>query len=166
VPAYLTTAQFIDRTVAPPAYIAAVEARSPGWTQQQLAQESARIDARLRKRYAAPFVAGDGSPNAPELVNVWLTRVVTRSVYLRRGVDPTDELWSEIREDARLAETELKEAADGATGLWDLPLRDAPGTTSGISQGGPRSYSEASPYVYTDVQRAIATGEDQSGRET
>lgn len=165
MPAYLTQAQFALRSIAPPEYIDAIELRAPGWTVQQLLQESARIDARLKKRYAAPFVDGAGAPNAPELVQLWLARIVTLKVYLRRGVDPTDEQFVEVRDDARRAEDELKEAADGAMGLWDLPVRGQE-TTSAITYGGPRVYSEASPYVWTDVQRDIATGEDQSGRGT
>lgn len=165
MPAYLTKAQFALRSIAPAEYIDAIELRTPGWIDQQLLQESARLDARLKKRYAAPFVDGAGQPAAPELVMLWLTRIVTLKVYLRRGVDATDEQFVEVRDDARAAEAELKEAADGAMGLWDLPVRGQE-QTSAITYGGPRVYSEQSPYVWTDVQADIARGEDRSGRGT
>ena len=88
-----------------------------------------------------------------------------RRAALKRGVDPSDQQFSEIREDATKAEKEIEEAANSHDGLFDLPLLDSE-KTSGISKGGPRVYSEASPYVFMDVQRDAGRGEDDSRRGT
>jgi len=57
------------------------------------------------------------------------------------------------KEQHDIAVAELKEAADSKDGLFDLPLR-ADTTATGVSKGGPRGYSEASPYTNLDRQRA------------
>jgi hypothetical protein len=119
----------------------------------------------LRKRYASPFFAFDGTPPevTPPTVQAWLARIVTWRVMLRRGVDPNDVQADTIKEDHDLAQAEVLEAANSETGWFDLPLRlDENG--SAITQANPRSYSEQSPYVYTDLQAATARTEDENGR--
>ena len=140
--------------------IDAIENVHSGWVAQQLSSWSQWIDSRLRKRYAAPFA----SPY-PEAVLSWLARIVTLRCYLRRGVDPTDQQFAEIKADADTAVAEIKEAADSNEGLFDLPLLDAV-DVSAIVKAGPRVYSEASPYVFADVQRDAARYEDRSRRGT
>ena len=157
--AYLTLDEFKLRTTMPPEYVTAIENIQPGWTLAQLEQASRWIDSRLRKRYAAPFTT------APESVKSWLTRLVTVRCFVRRGVDPTDQQFDQVREDATKAEQEIREAADGNVGLFDLPLLDSEKTT-GISLGGPMVYSESSPYVWTDVQRERGRPEDSWRRGT
>src|SRR5688572_19905169 len=137
--------------------IAWCEARQPGWVLAQLQSQSGGIDARLRKRYAVPFVA------TPDVVRVWLTNIVTRRLFLFRGVDPTDRQFVEICKDADQSVQDLKEAADAVEGLFDLPLRNAGLSATAVSKGGPFGYSEASPYVGADLQREIGTAEDMQG---
>lgn len=155
--AYLTLAEFKDASVMPDEDVDALDDRYPAFFGVQLANESARIDARLRKRYAVPFE----SPY-PLAVVRWLAALVTERAYLKRGVDPNDAQMSRILEDAKDARTELEEAANSVEGLFDLPVR-ADSTSSGISKGGPLGYSEASPYVWKDAQREAGAEEDRNG---
>lgn len=148
--AYLTVAQFRLRTTMPQSDVDALEVSDPGFLDAQLTSWSSRIDAQLSKRYAAPFA----SP-VPEIVLEWLTRCVTVRAYLKRGVNPSDEQFAAIKEDAEAALKEVEAAANSQTGLYDLPLRSDT-TASGITKGGPLAYSEQSPYVWADYQRQDA----------
>lgn len=131
------------------------------WIDGQLAYWSRWIDSRLRKRYSVPFDAD----NTPEAVTGWLARLVTVRCFLRRGVDPTDQQFDVIRQDADDAKAEIDEAANSETGLFDLPIRSDT-TATGIARGAPQVYSEASPYVWGDKQREAATTEDRNGSGT
>lgn len=153
--AYLTLAAFKVRSLMPQTDVEALEALAPGFVDGQLEYYSRWIDARLRKRYAAPFE----TPN--ETVKEWLSRLVTVRCYLRRGVDPTDEQFVSIKEDRDEARDEIKEAADSETGLFDLPLLDAADGTA-VSKGGPYGYSEQSPYVAFDRQAETGRTEDRN----
>jgi len=151
------------RTVLPESFVCDVEDRSPGWIAGQLETWSRWIDARLRKRYATPFAAFNDTPPTPPTIQLWLTRIVTWRIMLRRGVDPSDLQADTIKSDHDLAMDEILEAANSQDGWFDLPTKtDANG--SAISQGGPLFYSEASPYVWTDQQVAAARNEDDNGR--
>lgn len=140
--------QFRDRTDMPVEDVDDLQQRQPGWLQGRVVGVYAEICARLKKRYQAPFAAP-----IPEVVLGWMTSIVTLSAYKKRGYNPTSAQDQEISKEADRAWAAVKEAADSEEGLYDLPLRqDAPGS-SGVSQGGPFGYSEASPYEWTDVQR-------------
>lgn len=158
--AYLDKDAFANRSILPDGYADAIEAVTPGWIDLQLEEWSAWIDSRLRKRYAAPFVVP-----YPAAVTAWLVRLVTVRCYLKRGVEATDEQFVSIQQDAADAKTEIMEAANGETGLFDLPLR-ADTTVTGISKGRPMSYSEQSPYAWTREQRRIGREEDSNGGGT
>lgn len=160
--AYLTLATFKNLTVMPSNFVDAIEAApaSAGWVDAQLAYWSAQIDSRLGKRYAVPFDAP-----YPVAVTGWLARIVTIRCWLRRGVDPNDLQFSEIKADADAAWAEIKEAADSNVGLFDLPLR-ADTNASGVSRGGPIGYSETSPFVWTDIQASTGRDEDAAGGGT
>jgi len=157
---YLTFLEFRSLTLMPSGDVDALETASPGWIESQLEYWTAQIDSRLRKRYAAPF-----SSPYPLAVQGWLARIVTVRCYLKRGIDPSDLQFAEIKADADTAVAEIKEAADSNVGLFDLPLR-ADTTTTGVTKGAPRSYSESSPYVWTDVQSDSANYEDTNRRGT
>lgn len=157
---YLTVAEFKARTVMPSVAVDEVEVISPGFVLARLTIESAGIDSRLRKRYAAPFAAP-----VPDVVLGWLVAVVTEQAYRKRGIDPTDEMAETYLEDAKRARDEILEAANSDEGLFDLPLRQDT-TETGISQGGPYGYSEASPYVQADLQRDAGWAEDLNRRGT
>jgi hypothetical protein len=154
--AYLTLAEFQALSVIPSEFVSAIETLSPGWTLAQLTLESARIDARLSKRYGVPFQLP-----APICVQGWLAKIVTLSAYLRRGFDPTDRQGASYIADRDGALAEIKEAADAVDGLFDLPLR-ADLTTSGVTRGSPKAYSEQSPYVFTDGQSRVGRQEDDN----
>jgi hypothetical protein len=152
--AYLTLEEF--RLLSVFAGVNDLEAEVPGWIDAQLEAVSADIDSRLRKRYAVPF----GSP-APHTIRRWLSRLVTRECYLRRGIDPTDPQWTSIEAAATKAEEEIREAADSEGGLFDLPLR-ADSTSSGVTSPAVLSYIETSPYVWRD--RQVAGGREDDAR--
>lgn len=138
----------------PAADVDEVEFQFPGFIASRILIASSRIDARLRKRYAVPFVA----PVA-EIVLEWLTAIVTAEVYRKRGWNPGDAQSAQIEADRDRAFDDLKEAADGHEGLFDIPLREDT-TAEGISKGGPLFYSEASPYKWMDEQREAARTDD------
>ena len=154
--AYLTLAEFKASSVIPSSFVSDIETVSPGWTLLQLTLESARLDARLGKRYATPFALP-----APLCVQGWLAKIVTLSAWLKRGFDPTDRQGQIYVADRDGALAEIKEAADAVDGLFDLPLR-ADLTASGVTRGSPRAYSEQSPYVFTDGQSRVGIHEDDN----
>lgn len=158
MPAYLTKAEFINITIMPVEFINAIEAKSPGFVDKQLEIYSALIDSRLVKRYGVPFQAP-----YPLMVTLWLTRIVTHQLWLRRGSDPNDEQYQDVKAAALSSYDELKEAADAQNGLFDLPLR-ADTNLSGVDRIGPFGYSEQSPYVWATRQATTGRDEDRNGR--
>ncbi|HSC88275.1 MAG TPA: hypothetical protein VLC09_13425 [Polyangiaceae bacterium] len=156
---FLTPAEFKLRATLPREFIVACEQVEPGWLQKQLEMKTAWIVARLEKRY------GPWSPPYPEIAQGWLTSLVTMSVMLRRGFDPEDKQAADFKEEAAAAKSEIAEAANAETGLFELPLR-ADTTEGGVSRGGPFGYSEQSPYVAFDQQAAVGRNEDFNGGGT
>jgi hypothetical protein len=156
-PAYLTATTLANFTLAPADYLTEVEGLAPGWIAARLASLSRLIDARLRKRYAAPFA----SPY-PEAVQNWLAQLFTPELYLKRGVDPTDAQFAAMQKIAEDAWAQVTEAATADENKFDLPLR-ADTHATGITYGAPLAYTETSPYVWRDVQRRTAEEEDDSG---
>ena len=152
---YLTPSTFTDASIMSPEYATAIETMHPGWMALGLTRWSNWIDARLAKRYTTPFDAD--SP--PPVVQEWLNRLFTHRCYLKRGVDSTDAQVEALAADAKAAADEITEAANAKDGLFELPLRaDAPGVT-GVSRGDVLSYTEASPYTWSELQRDAAAGE-------
>jgi hypothetical protein len=142
-------------------WIAEVATRHPGWIEKQIDLVSAlEVDARLAKRYVTPFA----SP-PPLAVQSWAARILDARVLIRRGIDPVDDQYLAILADANAAKAEMAEAANAEAGLYDLPLR-ADTDASGIARPMPRSYSEASPYVWTTRQSARGRTEDGIGEGT
>ncbi len=144
---YLDVAAFRVRTVMPDEDVDTVEARYPGFILARLREETAWINGRLIKRYAVPFAAP-----VPEIVLGWLTKMVTPSVYIKRGWNGTSEQDQEILTAEKTAREEVKEAANSEEGLFELPLRQDRPDVSAVSAGGPLGYSEPNPYVWTDRQ--------------
>jgi hypothetical protein len=155
--AYLTLQDFTDRTVAPTSYITEVETDQPGWTLKQINMWGRWIDARLGKRYAVPF-----DTDTPEVIKNWLSRLITWELYLKRGINPDDAQVAMIQERATTAEAEVKEAATGDTGLFEIPLKETPKPDAeGITRGAPLAYTEAGPYAWSRVQRANALNDPE-----
>lgn len=159
-PSYLDLAGFKALSMMPESDVDALEALYAGWIDRQLLVWSRKIDSRLGKQYATPFV----SP-FPEVVTEWLAQIVTVRAFLRRGVDPTDAQFAAIKADADEAVADIKEAADSVNGLFELPLTSAT-SAQGMTRGGPRGYSEASPYVGFDIQADVGRDEDAAGSGT
>lgn len=157
MPAYLDTAGFKNHSPMANAAVDELETFAPGFLAAQLTAKSAWIDGRLSKRYEAPFAAP-----YPALVLEWLGRIVTPIAMMKRGVDPNDPQYVAIREDADAAKSEVDEAANSNEGRFELPLRSDT-SANGVTRGGPRSYTEASPYVWTDEQRRTGRDEDANG---
>lgn len=151
---------FMARTVMPSVDVLAIEdaeTGTPGWIASRIAVATSWIESKLRKRYAVPFDAP-----VPEVFYGWVVAIVTPEAYRRRGWDPGEAQSAQIEQDRKDAREQVQEAADSETGLYDLPLR-ADLTTTGITLGGPFSYSEQSPYSWMDLQ--VETGrEDDNGR--
>lgn len=136
--------------------IAALETLYPGIVAATSTYVSALFDAKLAKRYGAPF----NTPYPFALVyNV--ARVVAYRLWLKRGYNPNGQLDVQIKADADEALAWLAEAANSATGLVELPITNgALNGASAITQGAPLAYTEASPYVWTDKQRETGRAED------
>jgi len=156
VSSYLTLAEFRALSLMPGGDIDALELVAAGWILGQLTAGSAAIDARLSKRYEAPFAAP-----YPVAVTDWLARLVTVRAYLKRGVDANDSQFAEIKADEVAARAEIKEAADAKDGLYELPLRSDT-TSGGAVRGLPLVYTEAGPYSWMDVQVDAARDEDSN----
>lgn len=112
--------------------------------------------------YAAPVPV-------PEVILNWITAIVTPEAYRKRGVDAADAQFVSFEKDRDRAIAELAEAADGNLGKFDLPVNDgANGQDAGSnhSTGSPLTYSETSPYAWTDAQVCAARGEDRAGYGT
>jgi len=163
---YLTFDLLKGLITIPDEFVNEVEARYPGWVEAQIAAYSRWVEAQLRKRYATPFNAYDGVPDpTPPQIQFWLARLVAVPVWLKRGVDPNDLQFEEVRTDRDNAREEIADAANSETGLYDLPLKVSK-DGSLIVHGGPFSYSEQSPYVAFDRQRVTGRNEDNSGSGT
>lgn len=156
---YLDVAAFRNRTIMPKEQIDRLEELQPGWLAAQLESSSRWADMWLAKRYSVPFAAP-----YPEAVQSWVARMVTRRAYAAYGFPASDEQLALVTSDADKAEEEVKQAADGQLGLIDLAPSDQ--SAAKVMYGGTRVYSESSPYVSKDVQRATAWREDTNRRGT
>ena len=154
--AYMTLAEFRDATLMPSSFVDELEAAEPGFVDTRLYLQSAKIDARLAKRYDAPF-----KQPYPAAVVEWLVSLVTYEAWLKRGIAATDEQAEQYKTDRDLARGDLEMAANSEIGLFDLPLRSDTDAT-GVSRGFPQSYSEQSPYRWTTVQARIGREEDKA----
>jgi hypothetical protein len=142
--AYLTESEFEDLTIAPADVLASLPV---GWLARQLSAWSNWIDARLRKRYAAPFVAP-----YPDIVCLWLSQLVTLRCYQKVGFNSADAQSELVVAQAQAAEDQITQAANAFEGLFELPLRqDLPG--SGISRSYAHSATDYSPYTWFTRQR-------------
>lgn len=162
---YLTLAGFKDLTTMPGVFVDEVETLNPGWLVKQIGIQSRWIDARLRKRYEAPFNAYNEDPPTPLTVQGWLTSIVTMLAYLKRGVDPNDLHWPLVEKAHDTAKAEVLEAANSEDGWFELPSRDTEDANA-VTKTGPLSYSEAGPFVAFDIQSDVARQEDSNRRGT
>lgn len=152
--AYLDLAGFRGLTTLRAAVVTRVEAEHAGWIDEQLGAVSDEIDAQLAKRYEAPFAAP-----YPRIVKLWLAQIVAAAVLDKHGAEALEAQATRFYEAEARARTQIQAAADAEKGLYQLPLR---GDTnkSGVKRGGPRSYTEASPFVHRERQRDRGRLED------
>jgi hypothetical protein len=162
---YLTIDGFKDLSTMPSEFVDEIETRYPGWLDKQFNSVARWIDARLRKRYEAPFAAYDSDPATPTTVQDWVNRIVTMRAYMKRGIDPNDLQWPLVENDHNEAKKEVLEAANSQDGWFELPLRDTEDENA-VTKTGPLSYSEQGPYTWTDRQRNSVTDEDRNGSGT
>lgn len=161
---YLTLDEFKVRARMPSEDIDVLEEESapapgdPGFVSLALIDRSAEINDRLKKRYVVPFGTWSPSSTAPPIIKRWVAVLVTADCYEKRGQNAGSDR-DEVVERARAqVDAQIEQAANSETGLFELPLlASAPGA-SGVTQGGPFGYSEASPYSWTDVQAEILRG--------
>lgn len=164
---YMLTERFRDLTIMPAPDVDALEALEGGWLQRRIDRWGARIDAKLRKRYAVPFGAEPVAPidvrvDVPLAIEDWVVALVTLDAYQKRGFNPSSEMDSvSILTPATTAQKEIDEAANSETGLFELPMR-ASSDAGGVTKGGVLSYTEASPFVWTDVQAQAGREEDRA----
>ena len=151
---YPTIQDVKDLGTLPAEDIDELEVRYPGITLRVATKVSAQFDARLAKRYAAPF-----QQPYPDVLVDHVARVVAYRLTLKRGFNPSSEQDQLIKEEKDEALAWLKEAADSKDGLIELPLRqETPPGGSAINVGGPYGYSEAGPYEWLDRQKERLDG--------
>lgn len=134
-----------------------VEQDSPGFVVARIGAWTSYLHARLRKRYgkSIPF-----SAPYPEIILLWLTQLVTYDCIRKRGVNPADPAAEAYKADCERALEEVKEASEGDVGMFDLPSPEE--GASNVTTGGPMGYTETSPYVNLDIERAAGRAEDQA----
>jgi hypothetical protein len=155
--AYVSVDRFKLLSVMPDTDVDELLVAFPGFLEAKLDTNSAWIDARLRKRYKAPF-----AEPITGVIEDWLVRMVTPVAYAKRGWDAAGVDTQAIIEDGDAARAEVLEAANGENGLFELTLNDAQ-DASGVSKQATRGYSEQSPYVGFSRQARTGRDEDESG---
>ena len=138
----------------PPADVDALEALYPGVVDGVATSVSRMFDARLTKRYAAPF-----AEPVPEALKWNVAHVVVAALWQKRGYNPGSAQDAIVQQNKADALAWLKEAADSKDGLVELPLKEGEGEA--VTKAAPLGYSEASPYRWTDVQRDAGLADDR-----
>ena len=95
----------------------------------------------------------------PEVILSWLTRVVGIDVWMKRGANPQDPGIQMYQEEKLRCLKRLEDAANGKDGLLDIPQNED--SDSSVTTGGVLSASQASPYVWTDIEERDARREDR-----
>lgn len=104
------------------------------------------------------------STSCPRQALSWLAILATPAVYARRGVNPTnDQQMVQMMDARKIALEEIKEAADGKEGLYELPLNED-AATSAVTAPQPLFCTQSSPFVWMDFQRARGRAEDNFGQ--
>lgn len=149
---YCTLQDVKDFSTMPAEDVDAVELQYPGLTAKLIKVVSGMFDARLTKRYAAPF----GTPY-PDALIVNVAREVGWRLWMKRGFNPAGLTDQALEKDHLEVLDWLREAADSEKGLVELPVRQAtPLGAAAVDAGTPIGYGEASPYTWTQVQRDLA----------
>lgn len=110
-------------------------AAGQSFVEKQCAIFESKLHDQLRNRYDVPFL----QPN--DTAKGWIAVQVAFEVLRRTGVDPTDVMYGEYRDAAKLARDEITAAANSDTGLFELPLL----VTKTPAVRGFRGLSDADP---------------------
>jgi hypothetical protein len=94
----------------------------------------------------------------PEEILDWLTVLTTGDAFDKRGTSPQDPVVARLAARELEVRAEVKEAADGQSGLFDLPT--SADQDSAIDSGSPFGCSTASPYASADRFSYRARSED------
>jgi hypothetical protein len=155
----------LEVTSIRPEDVTVIETQYPGYTLRCLTRRSEWIRDRLRKRYGNNANTGNtlalweaAGAVIPGTIIRWVTVLTTWDIYTRRGFNPQDPAQVALQDDVNRVYSEVKEAADSDTGLFDLP--NPVTNDSGVTTGGPLGYAETSPYRWTNIQREQAEVED------
>lgn len=154
---YLTSAELKLLGSMPGPDVDLVESKYPGVTIATIRAVGGHFDSKLVKRYAIPFV-----PPYPEAIKLHVARAVAWLLWLKRGYNPAGKLDELLKADNDASLAWLDQAADAQNGLVELPGVDGPLGGSNATKASPLSYSETSPYVWTDVQADVGRGEDSN----
>jgi hypothetical protein len=129
------------QSIMPTADIDDLNTKESGWIVGKAASLQGFIDARLRKRCPVPF----DSP-VPDAVLNWLGALLDPEMYLKAGVNPSDQQQIRIDERRARAEAALAEAADGNIGKYDLPARQDT-TDTAMTEPATLGYAEQSAFT-------------------
>lgn len=138
---YIDAEEFTSASYVSDETVGAVEAARPGFIRRALAMRSAEINARLAKRYEVPL----GMVDPPALVVRWLVDLVSYDVMMAIGFDPSSAQDSQIVKRYETALEQMREAADAAAGLYELPPRLSENATA-VRRGGPLFARAKGPY--------------------
>jgi hypothetical protein len=134
---------------------------TPNFVTTTIDDHTDKTISRLVKRYPAPTAANPWPDPVANLIMRWVTKMVARDLFAKRGWSPQSESdRDDIEKAADTAEAELKEAADGQNGLLELALADD--GNSSVTAPTPLSYSEQSPYTASRRQRWQGRNEDEN----
>lgn len=129
-----------------------IYAREPTKVTTFLADTTEWINSRLRKRYDEAALPTNGT------ILRWCRDIVDLEIFMLRGGNPSSAQDGLYKEHHDTAKAEIKEAADAATGLFDLPLKQDV-TSTGIVKGAPIMEADASPWAWMDRQaEAVRNG--------
>lgn len=144
---YITAAELKLLGSMPSEDVDDLEARYPGLVSTTTIAVSGMFDAKLRKRYVAPF-----EEPYPQALKLAVAQWVSYRLWLKRGWNPSSAHNQAITDDYDAAKAWLDEAANSQDGLVELPRREEGLGPGAVNAGGPLAYSEASPYDWTDRQ--------------
>jgi phage gp36-like protein len=102
------------------------------------------IKSYLRKQYKVPLP----EPEPDEIVFAVVSWVVYQLVFLKRGVNVTDDVAQEVKANYEFAKKWIEDLADGKAEL-DFAADQSPS----VDEGGPSLGSMSNPYQFVDDLR-------------
>jgi hypothetical protein len=131
------------------------ESEDSEWLQATIDSETARVYAKLRKRYAVPFIAP-----VPTIVREWVAAYVDHRMLVKIGVSVGDVVIEAVKARVDATALAITDAAESVEGLTELPL-NADAGASGVISPATFFYSETSPFRAWDLQLERGRFEDE-----